>query len=100
MSNKDREPNHLYLDLDRLEDTVYMEVITSSPAWARLDRYMRGSFLVDFLNQLRASELPESTRHKVTEVFLRNLSDEERAKLQTTIEVSGLLDTLIDMSQN
>lgn len=92
--------NKLSIDLTKLDDTVYMETLTGTPAWADLERYMRGSFLVEFLGQLRNSDLPEEVRHQVTAVFLRNLDDDERSDMKATIEVSGLLDTLIDMRRN
>jgi len=91
--------NAICVDLDRLDDTVYMEVITSSPAWERLEAYMRETFLVEFLNMLRYADLNDTTKERVINVFLRNLTEEERKRLMATIQVSDLLDTLIEMKK-
>lgn len=94
---KEEEPTHrICIDLERLNDTVYMETITGTPSWGKLEAFLRDSFIIDFLNRLRSAGLPESTRHQVIEAFLRGLSEEDRASLRTTLEVSDLLDTLID----
>lgn len=94
---KDDESNRICVDLNRLHDAVYMETLTGTPAWERLEAFLRDSFTISFLNKLRDAGLPETTRHQVIEAFLRQLSEEDRASLKATLEVSDLLDTLIDM---
>lgn len=90
-----RTHNTLTIDLDRLEDTIYMEVLVSTPAWVQLSSYVRSAFLVDCLHQIRSSPIPDHDRRHLVEGFLRLLSNEERETLNSVLSVSELLDLLV-----
>ena len=96
MSTRER-PAHITIDLDRLGDTSYMEVMTGTAAWAELESYFRDAMTVSLIEQIRASALSEETKRQVVQEFLRGLSEEERARISSMLRVSDLLDTLIDV---
>lgn len=88
-------PTQITLDLTRLEDPTYMEVMTGTPAWAALQRYFEDSMTVSFLEQVRSSDLPDETKSEVLQSLLRNLDPSTRERVSATLQVSDLLDTLI-----
>jgi len=83
------------VDLDRLHDDGYMEVITTTAGWSRLEQFFRASLIVEFLDQLRRSGASDSVRDQVIKTFLRNLSSEKIEELRQAIMASDFLDTLI-----
>lgn len=89
-------PTLITIDLQRLTDHVYMEVMTGTEAWSVLESYFRDTQLVSMLEQIRDSRLSDAIKLEVTQVFLRSLSTEERARIDSLMKVSDLLDTLIE----
>ena len=83
------------VDLDRLRDDNYMEVITNSEGWSTLERHFRSLLIVELLDQLRRSGATDKVRDEVIKTLLRNLTSEELQDLRETIETSRFLDTLI-----
>jgi len=85
--------NILKIDLSRLEEDSYMEGLTSSPSWEKLEKYFRSSLILDFADQVHLSDIQE--KDKVIETFLINLTSEEASHLRQSIKTSDFLDTLV-----
>ena len=76
-----------------------MEVMTGTPAWAALQRYFEDSMTVNFLEQVRTSDLSDEAKAAVFQSLLRNLDPSIRERVTATLQVSDLLDTLIDSNK-
>ena len=93
-------PRHITIDLDRLRDASYMEAMTGTEAYSKLEEYFRDTVVVNLLEQIRVMNLPESTKEQVIHGFLKDLPEEARARISSMLKVSDLLDTLIDGSRS
>jgi hypothetical protein len=89
-------PRHITIDLDRLRDASYMEAMTGTDAWARLEEYFRDTMVVNLLEQIRGLDIPMDTKEKMVTAMMQDLSDEDRGRISAMLKVSDLLDTLID----
>lgn len=93
------KPFHVTVDLNRLEDATYMEVVTGTDGWARLEEYFRDATLVNLLNTIKNGTLSESLKAEVIHGLLKGLAPEELARVTSILQVSELLDTLIDSAK-
>lgn len=83
------------VDLERLSDDNYMDTITSTPNWHRLEIHMRTIFLMDLLNQLRRlDENNDEIRDKIVDAFLAELTEEDKEEIASTLEANEFLGVL------
>ena len=90
------KPMHITIDLNRLQDPSYMEVLTSMDGWAKLEEYFRDTAVVSLLDQVRDLAIPEDLRREMIRAFLQSLGEEDRARIESLLQISDLLDTIID----
>jgi len=87
--------NSITVDLDRLNEDLYMEALTSTHSWNRLYLYILSLQIENIMVALRSEGASEDVRHIVVDALLKDLSPEDRRTLASVINVSDFLDTLV-----
>jgi len=83
------------VNTDKLEDELYIETLTSTEGWSKLESFIRGSLVIEIASHLSREDLEEKTREHVLAAFTQGLEPEEAQRITETLRANDFLNTLI-----